>query len=199
VGLDGASASNYHWDTSSTLVSVTPRTLSVTGAQTTTRYNGSLQTNAPATLTGTQGSDSFSITGYASGIQANRYVDNLSLIGNAGTLLSNYSVVYTPGQLVITSADTPTPPGPQPEPGPNPVPEQPSPRLPYFKGAGDGLGNASAAANEASTSAQLGNAFELNTSNPGECSNTADPDCQCDTTGPDPDLAICYQRLSSSL
>jgi hypothetical protein len=45
----------------------------------------------------------------------------------------------------------------------------------------------------------LGNAFELNTSNPGECSNTADPDCQCDTPGPDPDLAICYQRLSSSL
>jgi hypothetical protein len=54
-------------------------------------------------------------------------------------------------------------------------------------------------ANDASTSAYLGTAFELNTSNPGECSNTADPDCQCDTTGPEPDLAICYERLSSGL
>jgi hypothetical protein len=106
VGVSGALASNYNWTTASTSVSVTPRTLTVTGANNTVTYSGVAQTNTGATIVGNQGSDTFSIGGYGTGTNASTtaYADSLSLTGTGGTLLSNYSISYTQGGLTIGKA-----------------------------------------------------------------------------------------------
>ncbi|WP_346308796.1 YDG domain-containing protein, partial [Limnohabitans sp.] len=107
VGVNGALASNYNWTTANTSVSVTPRTLTVTGANNTVTYNGAAQTNTGATIAGNQGSDSFSISGYGSGTNASTtaYADSLSLTGTGNTLLSNYSITYNNGGLTIGKAN----------------------------------------------------------------------------------------------
>ena len=106
VGVNGALASNYNWTTASTSVSVTPRALTVTGANNTVTYSGVAQTNTGATIAGNQGSDSFTISGYGTGTNASTtaYADNLSVAAAGSTLLSNYSIGYTNGGLTINKA-----------------------------------------------------------------------------------------------
>jgi hypothetical protein len=107
VGVSGALASNYNWTTASTSASVTPRSLTVTGATNTVTYNGSAQTNTGASISGNQGSDSFTISGYGTGTNASTtaYADSLTLTGTGSTLLSNYSIAYTHGSLTIGKAN----------------------------------------------------------------------------------------------
>ncbi|WP_291915087.1 YDG domain-containing protein, partial [Limnohabitans sp.] len=107
VGVSGALASNYNWTTASSSVSVTPRSLTVTGANNTVTYNGAAQTNSGATIDGIQGNDSFTISGYGTGTNASTtaYADNLLVAGTGGTLLSNYSIAYINRGLTIGKAN----------------------------------------------------------------------------------------------
>ncbi|WP_346309077.1 YDG domain-containing protein, partial [Limnohabitans sp.] len=107
VGVSGALASNYNWTTASSSVSVTPRSLTVTGANNTVTYNGAAQTNSGATIDGIQGNDSFTISGYGTGTNASTtaYADNLLVAGTSGTLLSNYSIAYINRGLTIGKAN----------------------------------------------------------------------------------------------
>ena len=76
----------------------------LTGASTSTTYNGTQQSNGAATLSGLQGADNFTITGVASGINAGTYSDTVGLIANGGTLASNYTLSVTNGELTINKA-----------------------------------------------------------------------------------------------
>lgn len=108
AGVGGALTSNYNaLSTAQTSVNVTPRALSVIGSNTTTTYNGTAQTNSGATITGSQGSDSFTVTGYGTGTNANTsaYADNLSLTAGGSTQLSNYNITYTNAGLTIGKAN----------------------------------------------------------------------------------------------
>jgi hypothetical protein len=108
TGVNGALTSNYNTlSAAQTSVSVTPRALSVTGANTSSTYSGSAQTNAAATITGAQGSDTFTVSGYGTGTNASTstYADALSLTGNGSTALSNYNITYTHGGLTIGKAN----------------------------------------------------------------------------------------------
>ena len=88
-------------------MSVTPRTLTVTGANNNVTYSGVSQTNTGASYTGNQGSDSFTIVGYASGTNASAtaYADNLNLTAVGSTQLTNYNVIYNNGGLTIGKAN----------------------------------------------------------------------------------------------
>jgi hypothetical protein len=46
--------------------------------------------------------------------------------------------------------------------------------------------------------ASLDNPFQLSTDDPGQCRVDNLEACGCDTTGPEPDLDICYQRFVSA-
>jgi filamentous hemagglutinin family protein len=108
TGGNAGLSSNYNdLSTAGSSVSVTPRTLTVTGTNTSVTYNGSAQTNAGATIVGKQGSDDFTVGGYGSGTNASTtsYADNLSVTGVGNTLLSNYDVHYTQGGLSIGKAN----------------------------------------------------------------------------------------------
>lgn len=107
-GVSGSLTSNYNaLTTAQTSVSVTQRALNVTGTNTSVTYNGSAHTNANATIIGTQGTDSFTVTGYGAGTNASAtaYADNLSSTGNGSTLLSNYNIHYSNGGLTIGKAN----------------------------------------------------------------------------------------------
>ena len=91
--------------TSSGQLTIGKAALTLTGATTSTTYNGTAQTNSGASLSGVQGSDSFAITGYASGTNAGTYTDALGVSATGATLLSNYTVnVAKEGQLTIGKA-----------------------------------------------------------------------------------------------
>jgi autotransporter-associated beta strand protein len=105
---NGGLVDNYNnISTTGSSVSVSPRTLTVTGANTSVTYNGSAQTNAGATIVGKQGSDDFTVGGYGSGTNASTtsYADNLSVTGFGNTLLSNYDIYYSQGGLSIGKAN----------------------------------------------------------------------------------------------
>ncbi|WP_143070797.1 S-layer family protein, partial [Polynucleobacter sp. MWH-Tro8-2-5-gr] len=82
-------------------------TLTVNGVNTNVTYNGSAQTNSAASIVGRQGSDDFTISGYATGTNASNtaYADNLAVSPVTGTLASNYNVVYNNGGLTIGKAN----------------------------------------------------------------------------------------------
>ena len=108
TGLNGESTSNYNTLTAAqTSVSITARTLTITGANTSTTYSGLAQSNLTATIVDAQGSDSFTVTGYATGTHASTtpYVDNLSVTGNGTTSLNNYAITYSNGALNIGKAN----------------------------------------------------------------------------------------------
>ena len=105
AGVGSASTSNYNaLTTAQTSVSVTPRTLTVTGANHTVTYNGNTQNNSGASYTGNQGSDSFTISGYGSGTNAGTYTDSLSVAGVGSTAVNNYSIQYNNRGLTIDKA-----------------------------------------------------------------------------------------------
>ncbi len=78
--------------------------LTLTGMNTVATYNGQARSNAGAVLGGVQGSDSFTITGYARGTAAGTYADSLGVIANGPTLLSNYDLAIAQGGLAIAPA-----------------------------------------------------------------------------------------------
>ncbi|MGL4312545.1 MAG: hypothetical protein ACRCSO_01015, partial [Sphingomonas sp.] len=73
----------------------------LTGANGSSIYNGTSQSNGAATLSGVQGTDSFAITGIATGTNAGRYTDQLGLVATGGTLASNYTLTVNNGALTI--------------------------------------------------------------------------------------------------
>ena len=79
--------------------------LTLTGANNAVTYNGTAQSNSGATLSGVQGSDSFTITGYASGTSAGTYTDSLGVSANGASLMSNYTLsIPTEGVLTVGKA-----------------------------------------------------------------------------------------------
>ncbi|NBV76293.1 MAG: hypothetical protein EBR59_10170, partial [Methylococcaceae bacterium] len=100
--VSGSGLDNYTVSYVNGSLTINKASLTVTGANTTVTYNGAPQTNAVATVSGKQGNDSFTVSGYASGTNAATYTDNLSVSGSA---LSNYAVTYNNGSLVIGKAN----------------------------------------------------------------------------------------------
>jgi len=101
IGSVGSGFSNYNVTIVNGALTVNQAPLVVNGAVTTTPYNGASQTNAPATVSGLQGSDSVVVTGYATGTHANSYADTLVA---SGASASNYSITYNNGSMTITPA-----------------------------------------------------------------------------------------------
>ncbi|NKA01207.1 MAG: filamentous hemagglutinin, partial [Proteobacteria bacterium] len=75
--------------------------LTVTGATTSLTYSAGVQTNNTATITGRQGSDTISVSGYATGTNVGTYNEILSV---SSPVISNYSVTINNGSLTITKA-----------------------------------------------------------------------------------------------
>jgi len=101
IGSVGSGFSNYNVTIVNGALTVNQAPLVINGAVTTTPYNGASQTNAPATVSGLQGSDSVVVTGYATGTHANSYADTLVA---SGASASNYSITYNNGSMTITPA-----------------------------------------------------------------------------------------------
>ncbi|MBT8584565.1 hypothetical protein G6694_07975 [Polynucleobacter paneuropaeus] len=113
--------SNYNTPsiTNANLV-VSPATITIAGATNNVTYTANAQTNTGATVsinggsataisgstvnTGI-GSQSFALSGYATGTNAATYNDTLSLAANSGTTAGNYAITYTQGSLVIGKAN----------------------------------------------------------------------------------------------
>jgi hypothetical protein len=87
-------------------LTINPAALTVTGANNNAIYNGSAQTNTGATYTGQKGTDSFTLSGYGTGINASTtaYADNLLATAVGSTLANNYTISYTNGGLTIGKA-----------------------------------------------------------------------------------------------
>ena len=103
-GATGTGLANYTITYGNGSLTIGKAPLTLTGANTSTTYNATAQSNVGANLLGVQGNDSFTITGFASGTNAGIYADALGLVGNGPTLLSNYTVQTTQGQLTINKA-----------------------------------------------------------------------------------------------
>ena len=104
---DGNSGNNYTITYASNSTSTINRAaLSVTGVSTSVTYTGLAQTNGVASLSGVQGSDSFTISGYGTGTNysATAYADNLLATPASGTLATNYTITYTNGGISIGKA-----------------------------------------------------------------------------------------------
>jgi gliding motility-associated-like protein len=118
---DGVLASNYNYVLPSTIanVDITPAPLVYTGANNTTVFNNTLQTNSGARLTsGTLfGSDTFAISGYATKTDVSRVgniasgalsasPDALIATATGATNPNNYLITF-PGGLQLPSMPTP--------------------------------------------------------------------------------------------
>ena len=97
----GSGFSNYNVTITNGALTVNTAPLVVNGALSQATYNGALQTNAVATISGLKGSDSVVVTGYATGTHTGTTTDNLSASGAA---TSNYSITYNNGALTINPA-----------------------------------------------------------------------------------------------
>ncbi len=99
----GTGLSNYSIAYTNGSLTIGRATLTVNGANNSAPYNSQLQTNSGAVYTGQQGSDTFTISGYASALNysATPYADNLVVSGAA---LANYTVVYNNGSLSVGQA-----------------------------------------------------------------------------------------------
>ena len=99
----GTGLSNYSIAYTNGSLTIGRATLTVNGANNSAPYNSQLQTNNGAVYTGQQGSDTFTISGYASALNysATPYADSLVVSGAA---LANYTVVYNNGSLSVGQA-----------------------------------------------------------------------------------------------
>ncbi|MBT8561681.1 hypothetical protein G6717_03750 [Polynucleobacter paneuropaeus] len=100
-GSVGSGFSNYAVTVVPGALTVNTAPLVVNGALTTRTYNGTLQTNAAATIAGLQGSDTLTVAGLATGTHAGTTADALVATGAAA---SNYSITYNNGALTINPA-----------------------------------------------------------------------------------------------
>ena len=103
MAVSGLYSSQQGYDiVSEATLTITPASLTITGNTSSSTYTGSAQSNG-YTVTGLLGSDSVtSVSGSASGTSVGTYTDSLSAA--AGTGLSNYTITYVNGSLVITPA-----------------------------------------------------------------------------------------------
>ncbi len=105
--INGTDASNYNATMTNANLVISTASLTVTGTNNNATYSGVAQANSGASISGTQGSDSFTISGYGSGTHASAtaYADTLSLTAGASTLLNNYTINYINGGLTIGKAN----------------------------------------------------------------------------------------------
>jgi hypothetical protein len=99
----GASLSNYLAVYVNGSLSIGQAPLSVVGANNSVKYRGISQNNTVATYSGQLGGDTFTISGYASGLNYSTtpYSDHLSVMGGSA---GNYKVTYNNGSLTIEKA-----------------------------------------------------------------------------------------------
>jgi hypothetical protein len=119
LNLTGNDAGNYLLSSeqySANIGTINKATITITGANTTTTYNGSAQTNtATATVNGSAvtlsgntlstgiNNQSFALSGSGSGTNASTsaYADSLVLNAASGTSADNYAITYSNGGLTI--------------------------------------------------------------------------------------------------
>ncbi|WP_216231761.1 YDG domain-containing protein [Polynucleobacter sp. MWH-Jannik1A5] len=102
-GSVGSGFSNYNVTITNGALTINQAPLVVNGAVTTTQYNGATQTNAAATVTGLQGSDSVVVSGYATATHVSQGIVPDVLVAS-GASASNYSITYNNGSIAITPA-----------------------------------------------------------------------------------------------
>ena len=108
ISLGGADAANYQLNGGSnatTKASIIPAPLAITGVITTLTYSDITQVNGAATINGLLNGESVTVSGYGTGRNVGSYKDALIASANAGTNLSNYSVNYSNGALMITPSN----------------------------------------------------------------------------------------------
>ena len=103
LNINGPASGNYNVSYTNGSLVIGQATLIVTGVNHSVQYNANPQFNSGASYTGNKGSDTFTIAGYANGLNysKNPYADNLVV---SGASLANYSVIYNNGNLTIGQA-----------------------------------------------------------------------------------------------
>jgi filamentous hemagglutinin family protein len=100
---NGGLSSNYNpLSTTGSSASVTPKSATVTATATNLTYNGNTQNQAAESTNGFIAGDVITITGLASGLNANTYASNLQV---AGADANNYTIAITNANLVIGKAN----------------------------------------------------------------------------------------------
>ena len=103
ISLTGLGSANYTTDgIGGVSANITPAPLTIVGATTSSVYTAATQTNSAATITGLQGSDAITASGRGTGTNVGTYADSLVAVAGGSTLLGNYSITLTNGNLTIT-------------------------------------------------------------------------------------------------
>lgn len=102
-GSVGSGFSNYNVTITNGALTINQAPLVINGAVTTTPYSGVAQTNAAATVSGLQGSDSVVVSGYATATHVSQGIVPDVLVAS-GASASNYSITYNNGSIAITPA-----------------------------------------------------------------------------------------------
>jgi hypothetical protein len=103
-GATGSGIGNYNVSYSNGTLTIDPAALTVTGSSRSTTYTSNQLVNSAATMSGLQGSDSFTISGYGSGTTVGSYADSLTLSAASGTDANNYTISLVGGTLTVTPA-----------------------------------------------------------------------------------------------
>ena len=97
----GAAASNYSITYNNGALTINPAALLVTGANNQYAYNGALQTNTGASVSGLKGSDTATVAGYASATHVAQGIVPDVLVATVSSP-ADYTVTYVQGSLQIT-------------------------------------------------------------------------------------------------
>ncbi|QWD00837.1 hypothetical protein G6726_02230 [Polynucleobacter paneuropaeus] len=97
----GAAASNYSITYNNGALTINPAALLVTGANNQYAYNGALQTNTGASISGLKGSDTATVAGYASATHVAQGIVPDVLVATVSSP-ADYTVTYVQGSLQIT-------------------------------------------------------------------------------------------------
>jgi len=97
----GASASNYTITYNNGSITITPASLLVTGVANQYAYNGALQTNGGASVSGLKGADTATVSGYATATHVSQGIVSDALVATLSNA-SDYTVTYAQGSLQIT-------------------------------------------------------------------------------------------------
>ena len=109
--LSGADAANYALPAGlpsfTTTADIARAPLTITGASTTTTFNGAVQVNGSAMVVGLVPGEQIKISGYASGRGVGIYRDALTVTSESGTSLANYDLRLSNGALTISQPSEP--------------------------------------------------------------------------------------------
>ncbi|MBU3641713.1 S-layer family protein [Polynucleobacter sp. Fuers-14] len=97
----GAAASNYSITYNNGALTINPAALLVTGSNNQYAYNGALQTNTGASVSGLKGSDTATVSGYATATHVAQGIIPDVLVATASNP-ADYAVTYVQGSLQIT-------------------------------------------------------------------------------------------------